>query len=106
MVSGRSARTIRNFSLELSQDLVLPNVGQVDFHDFRKHWNFNVLEMVLKTLRFVQGLPTTPSFLFLRYFRARFPQVIARASEISKYENLKIGKPRFANKRAGPLMAA
>ena len=38
-MSGRSAR---NFSLELSQDLVLPNVGQADFHDVLKYWNFNV----------------------------------------------------------------
>ena len=63
-MSGRSgARTIRNFSLELSQDLVLPNVGQVDFHEFRKYWNVNVLEMALKTIRVVQGLPRTPLFL-------------------------------------------
>ena len=63
-MSGRSARTIRNFSLELSPDLVLPNVGQVDFHDVRKYWNFNVLEIALKTLRFVQGLPRTPLLIF------------------------------------------
>ena len=63
-MSGRSAQTIRNFSLELSPDLVLPNVGQVDFHDFRKDWNFNVLEMALKTPRFVQGLPRTHLFFF------------------------------------------
>ena len=68
-MSGRSARTIRNFSLELSPNLVLPNVGQVDFDDFRKHWNFNVLEMALKTFRFVQGLPITHFFFFLRYFK-------------------------------------
>ena len=65
-MSGRSARTIRNFSLELSPDLVLPNVGQVDFHDFRKYWNFNVLEMALKTLRLVQGLPRTHLFFVLQ----------------------------------------
>ena len=59
-MSGRSARIIRNFHIELSQDLVLPNAGQVDFHDFLKYWNFNVLEMAIKTIRFVQGLPRTP----------------------------------------------
>ena len=46
------------FSLELSQDLVLPNVGQVDFHNFGKYWNFNVLEMAINT------------FIFLPYFKA------------------------------------
>ena len=73
-VSGRSARTIRNFSLELSPDLVLPNVGQVDFHDFRKYWNFNVLEMVLKTFRFVQSLPINTFILFSSIFQNKFSQ--------------------------------
>ena len=63
-MSGRSARSIRNFSRELWQDLVLPNVGQVEFHDFRKYWKFNELEMALKTFRFVQGLHITPLSVF------------------------------------------
>ena len=71
-MSGRSARSIRNFSLELSPDLVLPNVGQVDFHEFRKYWNFNVLEVAIEIFRFVQGLPITPLFFFLRYFKTSF----------------------------------
>ena len=37
-MSGRSARTIRNFSLEVSPDLVLLDMGKVDFHDFWKYW--------------------------------------------------------------------
>ena len=81
-MSGRRARSIRNFSLDLSQDPVLPNVGQVDFHDFRKYWNFNVLEMALKTFRFVKGLPITPLFLFLRYFKARFVHFVIEHLEI------------------------
>ena len=72
-MSGRSARTIRNFFLELSPDLVLPNVGQVDFHDFLKHWNFNVLDMALKTFRFVQGLPIT-HVLFSSIFQNQISQ--------------------------------
>ena len=36
-MSGRSARTIRNFSLELSPNLVLQDMGKVDFHDFWKY---------------------------------------------------------------------
>ena len=54
--------------------------------------------MALKTLRFVQGLPRTPLLFCLRYFKTRFPKRIFRKSKISKYANLKIGKPRFANK--------
>ena len=73
-MSGSSARSIRNFSFELLPDLVLPNVGQADFHDFRKYWNFNVLEMALKTFRFVQGLPRTP-LLFSSIFQNHIFQI-------------------------------
>ena len=93
-MSGRSARSIRNFSLELWQDLVLPNVGQVDFHDFRKYLNFNVLEMALKTFRFVQGLHITPLFLFLRSFKTRLFKLILFKSKIWKSGNLKVWKRR------------
>ena len=94
-MSGRSARTIRNFSLELSQDLVLPNVGQVDFHDFRKYWNFNVLEMALKTFRFVQGLHITPLFFFLRYFKTSFfPNVLSNIGNLEIWKSQSLDKTR------------
>ena len=85
-----SARSIRN----CSQDLVLPNVGQVDFHDFQKNWNFNVLEMALETFRFAQGLHITPFTIFLRYFKTRIAKLILRNSKIWKSENLKVCKRR------------
>ena len=87
-MSGRSARSIRNFSLELSQDLVLPNVGQVDFHDFRKYWNFNVQEMALKTFRFVQGLSRTPLLFSSISHRHIFQKYVATKTNI---ENRKSG---------------
>ena len=93
-MSGRTARSIRNFSLELSQDLVLPNVGQVDFHDFRKYWKFNELEMAVKTFRFVQGRPITPLFFFLRYFKTKCVKHICFKSKIWKSQNLKVWKRR------------
>ena len=93
-VSGRRARSIRNFSLDLWQDLVLPNAGQVDFHDFRKYWNFNELEMALKTFRFVQGLHITPLFFFLWYFKTTQIKLICLKSEIWKNENIKVWKRR------------
>jgi hypothetical protein len=71
-----TARTIGNLSLKLSQDLVLPNVGQVDFHDFRKYRNVNVLELALKTLRFVQGLSRTPLLFIPRYLTTRISKTI------------------------------
>ena len=71
-MSGRSAWSIRNYSLELLQDLVLPNVGQVDVHDFRKYWNFNVLEMALKTISVVQGITRTPLLYFFDISKTPF----------------------------------
>ena len=59
-MSGGSARSIRNFSLELWQDLVLLDVRKSTFQHLTVNWNLNVLEMALKTLRFVQGLSRTP----------------------------------------------
>jgi len=64
-VSGRSARTIRNFSFELWQDLVSLDVRNATFQHLSVNWNLNVLEMTLTTLRFVQGLSSTPLLLFL-----------------------------------------
>ena len=65
-MSGRSARPIRNFSLELWQDLVSHGIRKSTFQHLTVNWNLNVLEMALKTLHFVQGLSRTPLlFLFL-----------------------------------------
>ena len=47
-MSGRSARSIRNFSLERSPNLVLPNVGQVDFHDFGNSWKVTSSQIASK----------------------------------------------------------
>jgi len=47
-VYGRSARTIRNLSLELSQDLVLLDIRKTIVQYLTVNWNFNVLEMISK----------------------------------------------------------
>ena len=93
-----SARSIRIFSFELWQDLVLLDIRKSTFQHLTVHWNFNVLEMALKTLRFVQGLPGTPLLFFFDISKPDFPKIISRKSTISKSGNLKIGKPRFTNK--------
>ena len=51
---------------------------KVNFSE-KKYWNFNVLEMVLKTFHFVPGLSRTPSLFTLRYltnifFQTYFPE--------------------------------
>ena len=48
--------------------------------------------MALKTLRFVQGLPITPLFFFLWYFKTIFSKFILPKTNISKSGNLKIWK--------------
>ena len=62
-MSGRSARTIRNFSLELSWDLVLPNVGQVDFYAFGNYWTVASSQNGFKTFLFV---PVFGNTIFLK----------------------------------------
>ena len=60
-MSGRSARTIRNFSVEVSPDLVLLDMGKVDFHDFGKYWK---LTSSPNTSKLVLGPPDGSSFFF------------------------------------------
>ena len=95
-MSGRSARTIRNFSLELSQDLVLLDIRKSTFQHLTVNWNFNVLEMALKTLRFVQGLPRTPLLFVLRYFKAVIPNCFFSKSKLWKSKNLKNLETHFS----------
>ena len=66
-MSGGSARTIRRYSVELWQDLVLHRIRKSTFQHLTVNWNFNVLEMALKTLHFVQGLSRTPLLIVPRY---------------------------------------
>ncbi len=104
-MSGRSARTIRNFSLELWQDLVLHGIRKSTFQHLTVNWNFNVLEMALKTLHFVQGLSRTPLSFLPRYLTTRFSKNSLQNKHISIIENLKIPKPRFTNKCPEKLLA-
>ena len=92
-MSGESARTIRNFSLELWQDLVLHGIRKSTSHDFR---NFNVVEMVIKTFDFVPGLSRTPLLFIPRYLtnifvRKHFP---TKQTEIG---NLEIRKSDYGS---------
>ena len=75
-MSGRSALTMRNFSLELWQDLVLHGIRKSTFQDFLKYWNSNVLEMALETFRLVQGLHITPLLFFFDISKPDFPNLL------------------------------
>ena len=62
-MSGRSARTIRNFSLEVSPVLVLLDIGKVDFHDFGNYWKASSSQNGLKNVLFV---PVFGNTIFLK----------------------------------------
>ena len=72
-MSGGSARTMRNFSLDLWQDLVLHGIRKSSFQHLTVNWNFNVLEMAFETLHFVQGLSRTPLLFFPQHLCFGYP---------------------------------
>ena len=51
-VSGRSARTIRNFSPEVSPDLVSLDIGKSTFQHFTVNWKVTSSQNGLKTFLF------------------------------------------------------
>ena len=97
---GGSARSIRRYSLELWQDLVLHGIRKFPFQHLTVNWNLNVLEMALKALNFVQGLSRTPLLFFLDISPTYFPNYFAKNNNFDndKSEHLKIPKPRFTNR--------
>ena len=82
-MSGKSARTIRNFL----------DIRKSTFQHLTVHWNLNVLEMALKTLHLVQGLPMTPFFLFSSIFQNQISQAYL-FFKIDKSGNLRVWKRR------------
>ena len=74
---GTSARSIRNFSPELWQDLVLHGIRKSTFQHLTVNWNLNVLEMAFKTPHFVQGLSRTPLLFFSISHQHMFQQNFA-----------------------------
>ena len=58
-MSGRTARTIRIFSLEVSPDLVLLNIRKLDFHHFRHFLNVTSSQNTFKWAP--NGGPRVPS---------------------------------------------
>ena len=86
-MSGRSARSIRNFSLEHSQDLVLPDSRKSTFQHLAVNWNFNVLEMALKTFHFVQGLSRTPLLCSLDISPPNFPKILCEETNLENRQS-------------------
>ena len=107
-MSGGSARTIRRYSVELWQDLVLHGIRKSTFQHSTVNWNFNVLEMARKTLHFVQGLSRTPLLFIPRYLTNTFSKNVLPETNLENQqsENLKIQKTRFTNRSPvnGPMI--
>ena len=62
-MSGRSARTIRNFSLEVSQDLVLLDIRKSTFQHLTVNWKVTSSQNGLKTFLFA---PVFGNTIFLK----------------------------------------
>ena len=91
-MSRVTARTVRTHKHTFSRDLVLLDLRKSTFRNLTVSWNFNVLEMALKTFHFVQGPSRTPLLFIPRYLTNIFFEHILQIEEISKnrkYENLK-----------------
>ena len=73
----RSAQTIRNFSLELWQDLVLLDVRKSSFQHLTVTWSFNVLEMAPKPSILSKVSPGQLYYLFLDISPPDFPKYFA-----------------------------
>ena len=86
-MSGGSARSIRRHYVELWQDEVLHGIGKSTFQHLTVNWNFNVLEMTLKTINFVQGLSRTPLLSIPRYLTNIFSKNIVLELKLSRIEN-------------------
>ena len=61
-------------TLRIEIDTVSPNNQNNSNSWFPVNWHFNVLEMTLTTLHFVQGLSRTPLLFVPRYLTTRFPK--------------------------------
>ena len=74
---GRRARTRRNFSLEVSPDLVLLNIRNVDFHDWN-YWKVTSSQNGLKTFLFA------PVFGNMISLKARVSGFQIKTNDVSK----------------------
>ena len=73
-VSGRSARTIRNFSFELWQDLVLHGIRKSTFQPLTVNWNLNCTRNGSQNPPFCPGSPEHLYYFFLDISPPDFPK--------------------------------
>ena len=90
-MSGGSARTIRRYSVELWQNLVLHGIRKSTSQHLTVNWNFDELEMALKTFHIVPGLSRTPLLFILRYLTNIF------------FKNMLQKKNNLENRKSGNL---
>ena len=81
-------------------NLVVHGVRKSIFQHFPVNWHFNVVEMALETLHFVQGLSRTPLLFIPRYLTNLFFENIFQKQNLEnrQSENLKFQKNRFTNR--------
>ena len=100
MGDRRSARNIRNFSVELWQDLVgLTWHQKVHFPTFDGKLELQCTRNGPQNPPFCPGsLSRTPLLFITRYLTNINAKLISQKEQISRIANLKIQKPRFTNR--------
>ena len=108
---GVSRRPHRPYgaTCKVSADLVVHGIRKSTFQHLTVNWNFNVPEMALKTLHFVQGLSRTPLLFIPRYYtNICFENVLQKQNKNSIIEQMEkntkniIRKLTFQCTRNGP----
>ena len=94
-MSRRTARTIRFFSLEVSQNLVLLNIRKVEFHDFWNYWKATSSQNGLKTFLFAPVFGNT-IFLKARVSGSQIKPTIFRKLTSRKMDFPKVDKTFFS----------
>ena len=103
-MSGGSAQTIRRYSVELWQDLVLHGIRKSTFQHLTVNWNFNVLEMALKTLHIFPGSIQDTFIIYSSISHKHISRTyVAKRKNLDNRQsgNLQIPKPRVTNRCLG-----
>ena len=95
-VSGRTARTIRNFSLEVSPDLVLLDMGNVDFHDFWKYWKIASSQIASKMVPGDRQWSLDAPWVLLDPPKMKLGKNKFRKRKVNTWRILKFAKTRAA----------
>ena len=99
-----NSRPLFNFKpsiIKTTSVLFVMTVRKSTFQYFTADWNFNVVEMTLKTLHFVQGLPRTPLLFFFDISTSYFFKNKCMKSKSARCSNFFLFKNIFPGSLTG-----